>query len=177
MREYLWSSYCEYLWPPDQRPAWLRVERLFREMGIPQDSMAGCEQFDLRMEQRRGEALGSEWKAIRHGWCFGEEAFRRELPAQRSGQMGEHHYGTERGESAAEKAVRIVREELAKAGRAEEDLASRAKGDPVKVAVAARLRQETTVTLKWISQRLHMGAWTHLNKRLYEQRKAGACKN
>jgi hypothetical protein len=23
------------------------------------------------------------------------------------------------------------------------------------------------VTLKWISQRLQMGAWTHLNKRLY----------
>jgi len=38
--------------------------------------------------------------------------------------------------------------------------------------VAIRLRAETTMTLKWISQRLQMGAWTHLNKRLYEQRLA-----
>ena len=53
----------------------------------------------------------------------------------------------------------------------EEELPARPKGDPVKLAVARRLRQETTVTLKWISQRLAMGAWTHLNRRLYQQRK------
>ena len=40
------------------------------------------------------------------------------------------------------------------------------------LATAARLRQETTMTLKWISQRLEMGAWTHLNRRLYEQRQS-----
>jgi hypothetical protein len=48
----------------------------------------------------------------------------------------------------------------------------RPKADPVKLAVAKRLRQETTVRLKWISERLGMGAWTHLNRRLYEQRQA-----
>jgi hypothetical protein len=70
------------------------------------------------------------------------------------------------------KAQRVVREELKKAGWEVEELARRPKGDPVKVAVAKRLRRETTMTLKWISQHLRMGAWTHLNKRLYEERKA-----
>lgn len=78
----------------------------------------------------------------------------------------------ERWKSAEQKAGRIVREVLAKAGWTEDELGRRPKGDPVKVAAAARLRQETTVTLKWISARLQMGAWTHLNKRLYEQRKS-----
>ncbi len=141
-------------------------------MGIPQDSAAGREQFELRIEQRRREEMGAEWKAIRRGWCLGDESFRQELLAQMSGQMGEHHYGLERRESAEEKATRIVRAELAKAGWTEQELGTRSKGDPVKVAVAARLRQETTVTLKWISKRLQIGAWTHLNKRLYEQRKS-----
>ena len=50
-------------------------------------------------------------------------------------------------------------------------MARRAKGDSVKLRIAARLRRETTMTLKWISQRLAMGAWTHLNKRLYEPRR------
>jgi len=27
------------------------------------------------------------------------------------------------------------------------------------------------MTLKWISERLQTGAWTHLNKRLYEKRR------
>ena len=30
--------------------------------------------------------------------------------------------------------------------------------------------REATVTLNWISERLTMGAWTHLRERLYEQR-------
>jgi hypothetical protein len=66
----------------------------------------------------------------------------------------------------------IVEEELARAGWTEEELRQRPKGDPIKVAAAARLRRETTMTLKWISQRLEMGAWTHLNRRLYEQRRS-----
>jgi hypothetical protein len=33
-----------------------------------------------------------------------------------------------------------------------------AKGDPAKVKIARRLRQETTMTWDWIAQRLNMGA-------------------
>src|SRR5438105_4027923 len=124
------------------------------------------------MELRRCQEAGEQWKGIRRGWCLGEATFRQELLEQMAGQMGENHYGIERWESAQEKAMRIVHEELTQAGWTEEDLALRPKGDPVKLAAATRLRQETTVTLKWISQRLQMGTWTHLNKRLYEQRKA-----
>ena len=65
-----------------------------------------------------------------------------------------------------------MREELGRAQWTEGDWEQRAKGDPVKVAVAARLRRQTPMTHKWIAHRLHMGAWTHLNKRLYEQRRA-----
>jgi hypothetical protein len=44
-RDYLWSSYTEYLKPPGKRWAWLRVDRLFGEMHIPKDSPAGRQQF------------------------------------------------------------------------------------------------------------------------------------
>jgi hypothetical protein len=86
------------------------------------------------------------------------------------GRMGEHHYGEPRRESAEEKAERIVRTGLGEAGWVEQDLALHNKSDEVKLDLAMRLRQETTMTLKWIAKRLHMGAWTHLNKRLSEQR-------
>jgi len=39
-----------------------------------------------------------------------------------------------------------------------------------KVLVAQRLRQETTVSLKWIAQQLEMGSWTHVANRLRELR-------
>jgi BarA-like signal transduction histidine kinase len=42
----------------------------------------------------------------------------------------------------------------------EEDLSPRAKGDMVKVKLAARLREETTMTVAWIAERLRMAtAW------------------
>ncbi len=172
LRAYVWSSYGAYLEPAESRPRWLAVWRLLGEMGIPQDSPAGREQFEQRMEERRRQESGADWKEVRRGWCLGEESFRQELLAHLAGQVGEHHFGVERAESAEQKAVRIVEEELDRAGWTQAELSQRPKADPVKLAVAKRLRQETTVTLKWISERLAMGAWTHLNRRLYEQRKA-----
>ena len=33
------------------------------------------------------------------------------------------------------------------------------KGHRAKVRLARRLRQETSLSLKWIAQRLHIGSW------------------
>jgi len=173
LRAYPWSSHSEYLKAPSQRPGWLRVDRLLGETGIPRDTSAGRRQFELRMEERRAREAGGDWKEIRRGWCLGDGAFRRELLAQMEGRVGEHHYGEERQESAEHKAERVVKEGLGKAGWTEEELKTRRKSDPVKIRLAMRLREETTMTLKWIATRLQMGAWTHLNKRLYEHRKQG----
>jgi hypothetical protein len=43
------------------------------------------------------------------------------------------------------------------------------KGHKGKVALARRLRQETTMSLKWIAQRLHMGRWTYVSNLLREK--------
>jgi REP element-mobilizing transposase RayT len=96
----------------------------------------------------------------------------RELLRQASQQMGAHHYGEERRESAEDKAARLVAAGLKAAGWKESDLAMRRKGDPVKLDLARRLRRETTLPLKWICDRLEMGSWKSINQRLYEQRQA-----
>jgi hypothetical protein len=49
----------------------------------------------------------------------------------------------------------------------EAGLISLPKGDPDKLRIALRLRQETTMTLAWVAQRLHMGTRTHLAHLLY----------
>ena len=177
LRAFRWSSFAEYLKAPARRPPWLRVDRLLGQMGIAQDTSAGRRQFGLRMEERRAQETGRDWRAIRRGWCLGDEGFRRELLQQIDGRMGEHHYGEERRGSAEEKARRLVADGLRKARWTEADLRRRRKSDPVKIGLAAQLRRETTMTLKWIAERLQMGAWTHLNKRLYEHRKEGGGSN
>jgi hypothetical protein len=74
-------------------------------------------------------------------------------------------------ETDVEKAERVLREELKARRWQEADLAKRAKGDLDKVKIAARLREETLVTVKWIAARLGMGTAGYVNNRLYRWRK------
>ena len=70
------------------------------------------------------------------------------------------------------KAERIIAAELKRRHWTECDLEQCAKSAPEKLALAARLRRETTLTLPWISARLHMGTWKSLNAKLHRWRKA-----
>ena len=170
---YPWSSFPEYLKPRSQRPPWLRVDRVLGESGIPRDSPAGRRAFERLLEARRRQAADKSFNQIRRGWCFGDEVFREELLERVSTQAGPQHYGEELRESAAAKAERIVAEELRQRGWQERELAVRRKGDPVKVAIAERLRRETTMTLAWTAHRLQMGTKTHLAHLLYWRRRTG----
>jgi putative transposase len=170
LRDYRWSSFHDYLKPPGRRPAWLRADRLLGEMGIRVDTAAGRRQFEEQMEQRRGQALGQEWGQIRRGWCLGRGSFRKGLLEKMEGDFKEHHSHTQRQESEEEKAERLIGEGWARAGWKAGAEQSRRKSDPVKVAMALQLRQETTLTLKWIAQRLNMGAWEYVRRLLYEAR-------
>ena len=87
--------------------------------------------------------------------------------------MQAQHYGEGCAETAEALAELIIAEEL-KWGRWQEaDLKTRPKGDSVKVALAARLRAETTMTVGWIAERLAMGTRGYLNHLLYRRRKLG----
>ena len=169
LRAYRWSSWPAYLKPPGQRPEWLRVDRLLGEYRIPKDSLAGRRRLEEALEARRGAEEGSIYKPIRRGWVLGAESFKQELLAHVAGKAGKHHYGDELRESAEARAERMVAEELNRRGWDRRTLRTQRKGDPNKVAIARRLREETTMTLAWLADRLHMGTKTHVAHLLYWQ--------
>ena len=108
----------------------------------------------------------SALKAIRRGWCLGDETFRKELLESVGAGEDEPYRADARRETTEEKARRILNEELDKLGWAGAELAGRPKGDARKIRIARRLRAETAVTLKWIATELHMGTWTPVANRL-----------
>jgi REP-associated tyrosine transposase len=169
LESYRWSSYPAYLQSPSRRPAWLRTDRLFGEWAVAVDSAAGRKMFSAQMEARRAGEEQQEYKSLRRGWFLGDKTFRKELLAQMDQRRGEWHYGEELRESAEERAERIVKAELKRKGWVERELKVRRKGDKFKVQLARRLQTETTVPLKWISQRLCMGTRGHLAHLLYWQ--------
>jgi len=171
LRTYPWSSWQLYLAKSKKRSAWLRVDRVMGEWGIPRDSAAGRRQLERQLEERREAEQTADYKGIRRGWCLGEKEFKKELLAQMSERLGREHYGEERRESQAEKAERIIGEELRRRRWTEATLATRAKCDPEKVKVAVRLRKETMMTVAEIAHRMSMGSVANVNTLLYHWRK------
>ena len=171
LRSYRWSSLPSIFLPSDQRPAWLRVDRLLGESGIQHDDAAGASELEQRLESRREDA-SEAFDSVRRGWCFGDDQFRQELLVRVEGEARGHHFGSEIHEASEAKASRIIDEELRRAVWSAAELKLRQKGDPQKVSIARRLRAETTVTLQWIAAQLHMGTKSHLSHLLYWQRRA-----
>ena len=167
LREFAWSSLGEYLKAPSKRAGWMRVDRLFGEMGIPTDSAAGRRRFEAAMEEHRSQEQEGGFEGIRRGWFPADESFRKELLGLMQEKIGVHHYGEERQACAVERAEQIVSEELRRRGLTPDGLSRLPKGNRSKVAIAMRLRAETTMTIKWIAERVHMGSVAYLNNRLY----------
>jgi REP element-mobilizing transposase RayT len=165
---YPWSSFAYYLASPEHRPQWMRVDRLLGEHGIEQDTAAGREQFERQMEARRREQRDEEaLKIFRRGWCLGGEEFKNQMLEKMEGKLGEHHSGELRRETAEAKAERIVAEELRRLGWQQTELEVRRKSDPGKLGIAARLRKETTLSIKAIAARAHLGTSKSANARLH----------
>ena len=78
---------------------------------------------------------------------------------------GEHHSGELRLETAEAKAERIVAEESRRLDWSENDLAARRKSDAAKLAIAARLRRERTLSIKAIAARVRLGKFKSANAR------------
>ncbi len=155
---YPWSSFGYYLAAPEHRPTWIRVDRLLGEHRLQQDTAAARREFERRTEARRLEPGDEQTlKALRRGWCLGSEEFKQEKLEELDGQVGQHHFGQMRLEVAQAKAERIIAEELCRLGWQQSEMASRRKRDPNKLQIAVRLRKETTLSVKEIAARLHLG--------------------
>ncbi len=165
---YPWSSLVWHLTAPEHRPPWIRADRLLGEHGIAEDTPAGRQEFERRMEGRRlEEADEATLEVLRGGWCLGRPEFKQQMVDLMEGKLGEDHSGELRRERAEARAERIIAEELGRLGWSPGDLATRRKSDPSKLAIAVRLRKETTLTVKRIATRLHLGTSKSANARLH----------
>ena len=150
----------------------MRADRLLGEHGIARDTPVGRRRFEEQTEARRLEPGDEETlKALRRGWYVGGEAFRQEQLRRMEGKLGQHHAGELRRETAEAKGDRIVAEELQRLGWGESELMLRRKNDPDKMRIAVRLRQETTLSIKDIAARVHLGTSNTANARLHSAMK------
>jgi putative transposase len=175
---YPWSSFGAYIAAPAHRPFWIRTDRLLGEHGIQEDSAAGRQQFEQRMETRRFEETDPQiYQSLRRGWFLGSESFKRQTLNRMEGSLGGHHAGELHLEAAQAKAERIISEELRRRDWKEPDLVMRRKNDPDKLEIAARLRRETTLPVKAIAARIHLGTSKNANAILHKHMRSSSSSN
>ena len=159
LSSYPWSSLSLYAAAREHRLVWLCVDRLLGAHGLPLDTPAARAEFLLRLEARRAEEQDEQTlQTIRQSWSFGSAQFKLELLQRLESHLGEHHSGHLHQQTSASRAERIISEELTRLGWTESDLTTQRKNAPDKLALAARVRKETTLTIKRIAARVHLGA-------------------
>lgn len=176
IQSYRWSSYPRYLASPGKRPAWLRTDRLLGELNLSQDNAASRRRLAAHMEAWRASEDGELYTPLRHGWFLGGEEEKESALEQVRKARRASHYGEEIRQSDERQAEALIARALRERGWKASDLRARRKGDPGKLEIAEALREQSSMSVKWIAERLHMGASTHLSHLLYwsRRRRAGA---
>ncbi|OHE77278.1 MAG: hypothetical protein A3F67_06815 [Verrucomicrobia bacterium RIFCSPHIGHO2_12_FULL_41_10] len=175
LESYFWSSFGEYLKPSHKRVPWLRVDRLLGEHGIEKDDVVGREEFSKLMNSRcAAEGLGREaaYKIIRRGWKFGSQTFIERLYEKMNTlPKKENHLIDEVNETMEIKGRRLIKEKLDALRLNLDDLLLLPCMDPIKIEIAQLIRDQTTLTFKWITHELKAGAVETLRVSLHRNKK------
>jgi putative transposase len=147
-----------------QRPGWLDPATVLNEAGQLADSASGWKRY-LRYLEFLCEDEPSQktlvCAAMSRGWCIGSDEFRREMrqAAKERGAEVERYAGLEPDVAQAERhaAWEEQLQRLAKAGRIDLAVPHRRKSHPDKVLLAAALKRSTSVSNRWLAERLQMG--------------------
>ncbi len=114
---------------------------------------------------------GAIYHLMSRRWGLGDDTSRLELLAQAHEREGEHHYGSQRRETAEQKAGRIVAEEVDARGWSEAELTRRRKGDAKKVGIGSTTAPRDERDAEVDRGPARMGSWRHVSNLLSAARK------
>jgi hypothetical protein len=173
LKRYRWSSYPWYLNSADKRPAWLHRDRVLGSLGLSEKQTRGYEAYlegrVLELGSKAGrKELDKQWKELRRGWYVGGESFGEKLKGALQnavkGGRRESHSGPARAAHDQAAAERRLDQAMEILGLDNKSLRELPKGSPEKLVLAWWLRENTTVTLRWVSERLEMGHYTRVTQ-------------
>ncbi len=182
---YCWSSVAGgYALAPRKRAQWLAASDGLMAFGL-QDTVAGRRAFVDRLN-RRMVAEGMERAGIpetlaevdrrcshlRRGWHWGSQAFgEKMLELGKKVIRRERHWSYRQSlESKAHgmhEAERLLEEGLRLSGLNREALRELPASDSRKVAIALKLRQDTTVSMEWINDLLKMKSAANVRQHIW----------
>ena len=160
LAEWPWSS-LHWLMAPKLRPSWYVPDAALDHAGGLKDTPAGrakyldylawlAEDEPARKEQRFAE--------MSTGWVIGSEGFAKAAVRAHAATLGQGRRMAEETRVTQEAVWQeMLENRLAQLGRTAGELAGDGKSAEWKLALAAALKAQTTVTNRWLGEALHLG--------------------
>lgn len=157
--EYRWSSL--YFWPKRKRRAPCFDTRWMDYTDMVRDSPSGWRKYKASLHLRAaqtGEEKDRLEKKMNLGWCLGDREFKKELVKDYLEQNGfvyqEKAELAEWNEMQWESYLDLALERL---GIAVDAVWKSKFSEPWKLAIASKMKRETSATNSWLSRNLNMG--------------------
>jgi len=165
LERYTWSSYPAYCGLARRRPGWLVRTKVLKSWGLEEGAAGSLrgyrekmERF-MRFEEDPAAGMRGEFdKQIKRGWYLGSEEFRERLDDLLMGRsQKDTHRGGQRRDHGPAEAERLWREGLELLRVKEDELLGAKSTRMEKQALAWLIKKHTSVTGKWIADRIRMG--------------------
>ena len=169
LRRYRWSSFPALLMTPRKRPTWLKAETVLWGAGIMKDNPSGRRKYEAYIEEQARKwktkggkiAFEREWASVRRGWCLGYKDFKDRLLDLLEKGLGARPStpmtSSERKDHGEGRAEEILKMGLPILGLNPNALLRSPKALKEKRVLAWFIKKNTSTSLRWLSEALHMG--------------------
>ena len=173
--EYRWSSYPALV-EKGVLPKWLKRERVFGNLGLPDEGSGSRRRYGALMQARMDELLKAietedeleRWTSLQRGWYLGSEKFREKLEDLTDLIMKGHRRQSYRKEGLQrhdeKEAKRLLEWGLERIGMSLEELVLAKKNEAKKQALAWLIKSRTVVGDAWMSEHLGMGDRSNVSR-------------
>jgi putative transposase len=169
LADWQWSSLTWITHPKSRRP-WFSAEAALNHAGNLADTTTGrskyLEYLDWLQEDEPTQKA-FKFDTMSTGWAIGSTEFKKDLVAEHRDAMA----ALKRGDREAAELAEAVRQDALAAAlrqmrKGRVDLLREGKSEPWKVALAAALKRQTTVTNRWLGENLHLGALHEVSRKI-----------
>lgn len=166
---YRWTSLA-WLHHPARRPAWYDPSPFLRHAGELADRRAGHARYLAYLDwlaEDEPTRKRQQFDRMSRGWAIGTQNFVRAL-SQEHRERGGRSLRLAADAQALHEAEwsECLGRELVHLGRDPQELQVAGKSVPWKVELAVKLRSCTTVTNRWLSTHLHLGAVPEVSRKI-----------
>ncbi len=161
LSQFRWSSYRHFMRPPSERPPALACDDWLQAGGGLMDSAEGWHSYREHLAwlmADEGRQKAEAFDRMSQGWMHGGAEYQKTVADQfKQMTVAQDWGGGEIREMNRLEWSRLLARAMKALGQAPENIDAARKCEPWKIAIAAWLKEQTSVTNRWLTEQLKMG--------------------